>query len=92
MNNNNGDNQSQPQPILQITINCMSDHTISVSGFPPNLFQALDILATTQKAVQSHFRTKAKEGNLDNDLSIITSPIITQDKKLVDQAGKPIIQ
>ena len=90
--NNNGDKKPQPQTILSININCMSDQTISVSGFPPNLFQSLDILATAQKAILSHFLNQSKEGKLDDNLSIITSPIITQDKKLVDQTGKPILQ
>ena len=90
--NNNGDKKPQLQTILSISINCMSDKTISVSGFPSNLFQSLDILATAQKAVLAHFLNQSKEGKLDNNLSIITSPIITQDKKLVDQTGKPILQ
>lgn len=92
MNNNNGNNKPQPQPVLSISINCMSDNSISVSGFPSNLCQALDILATAQKAVLSHFLNQSKEGNLDNNLTIIPSPIITRDSKLVVPNGKSVTQ
>jgi hypothetical protein len=86
-------NNNRTQPILQIIIDCMPDASISVTGFPLNLLHALDILATAQKAVLSHFQTQAQKGNIDDNLSILPPPIIASPKnKLVDPTGKPIVQ
>jgi hypothetical protein len=81
-------NNSKTQPIIQIVINCMPDNSTSVTGVPLNLLHALDILATTQKIVLSHFLNQTKKGNIDDNLSIIPSTVTTQKEKPVDPNEK----
>lgn len=87
----NGNGNKKPHPVLSLQISVMSNGSVAVSSFPSNLLTSMDLLANAQKIILMHFAKLAKEGELDENLSIITSPIITADKKLVDSSGMPII-
>jgi hypothetical protein len=79
-----------PQPVFQIKITALSDGSVNINGFPNNLKVTLDMMTAGTQAVISHFISKAKEGNLDDNNNIIPSKILTPDKKLVNAQGRTI--
>ena len=68
----------------------MSNGSVSVAGFPPNLNTAMEIMSAATRAIAAHFITEAKAGTLDNDNTIMPPKIISQDKNLVGMDGKPL--
>jgi hypothetical protein len=86
----NNSKQTHPQPVFQIKITALSNGSVNINGFPNSLKVTLDMITAGAQAVISHFISKAKEGNLDDNNNIIPSKILTQDKKLVNAQGRMI--
>lgn len=91
-NNKNAGNQQLPKPVIEMKIAVMSDNSVVVSGLPSNLIVALNMLADALKAVASFFLQKAREGDIDKNLTAIASPIVVPNSKLVTPKGEPIVQ
>ena len=76
------------KPKITITIKAMADGTINVEGFPTTWALAENILNTAATVVNNHFIQKAREGKLDDKLSIIESTnILLPDKKSIIMPG-----
>lgn len=79
-------------PVIQVLISCLQNGQVQVSGFPHNMFHALDVLRAAEQAVLSHFHELAKAGKLDENLAFIQPAVITPEKTLFDSQGNVLKQ
>ena len=71
MGKNGNGSKPSAQVLHGLKIELLDDKTISVSGFPNNLFEATNLLTAALNAVMVHFLEHAQAGNLDQKLTVI---------------------
>ena len=70
-------------PIMKVEIHVMRDGRVEVMGFPSNFNDAMQIMKAGLHRVANHFIQMAKDGKLDDKLTIEQSKIVTPNKSIV---------
>jgi len=68
------------KPICTVTISIMSSGRVNVNGFPKKWDEAKGVMDAGMSVMSGWFLNHAREGNLDDNLKLIESNIISCQK------------